>query len=343
MDSENRPPMMDSVILYTSLTKPRDMSVDSGLATSSSELGGDCFLLPSSPLSKIDQQHPLHPYQWTDHASTIQLSSSPDRPSMSYSPASSSPLRSSPIFSYSPPRQTLKNSLSPVFSSDHEYLQTPKSSKSVKRGRPKLDDISGLILTGSNSRSAIKCETCYRVFPREKSLAAHMRTHTGERPYKCGFGGCQKAFAQSGQLRTHERLHTGERPFACRSNECTNRFIHPNRRCPDHPTAGLVRVIPVANTKPTNKKEELSIPTSNNSKKSRASLGNITSYVNNSPSKISSDVPRKSAFKSDRRLQACSRRLVMEMNQVADEEERKVAIALLELAGLDGKTHNLLR
>nr|XP_027193737.1 zinc finger protein 367-like [Dermatophagoides pteronyssinus] len=117
--------------------------------------------------------------------------------------------------------------------------------QNLKRGRPRNEDISNLILTGSNSLSSIKCDICHRTFPREKSLQAHLRTHTGERPYRCDFSGCGRAFAQSGQLRTHQRLHTGEKPFICRQQNCTNRFTHPNRRCSIHPTVGVRRIEPV--------------------------------------------------------------------------------------------------
>lgn len=86
---------------------------------------------------------------------------------------------------------------------------------SIKRGRPRLDDITSLIQEATASPSDIRCTFCHRVFPREKSLQAHLRTHTGERPYSCDFPGCGRAFAQSGQLRTHQRLHTGEKPFIC--------------------------------------------------------------------------------------------------------------------------------
>ncbi|KAJ9584961.1 hypothetical protein L9F63_020691, partial [Diploptera punctata] len=84
-----------------------------------------------------------------------------------------------------------------------------------KRGRPRADAITNLMVEGSTSPSAIKCRFCNRVFPREKSLQAHLRTHTGERPYTCDYPGCTKAFTQSGQLKTHQRLHTGEKPFVC--------------------------------------------------------------------------------------------------------------------------------
>lgn len=110
-----------------------------------------------------------------------------------------------------------------------------------RRGRPRLDAITSLIREGSSSPSSIKCNVCNRVFPREKSLQAHMRTHTGEKPYRCDFPNCCRAFAQSGQLRTHQRLHTGEKPFVCSQPGCNQRYTHPNRRCSRHPFSVLRR------------------------------------------------------------------------------------------------------
>ena len=51
-----------------------------------------------------------------------------------------------------------------------------------KRGRPRSDIITALMVEGTSSRSRIRCKKCGRVFPREKSLQAHLRTHTGEFP-----------------------------------------------------------------------------------------------------------------------------------------------------------------
>ncbi|XP_049783100.1 uncharacterized protein LOC126184661 [Schistocerca cancellata] len=132
-----------------------------------------------------------------------------------------------------------KIELSPTSScSSSSELTTRHESK---RGRPRADTITNLIYEGSTSPSAIKCRFCNRVFPREKSLQAHLRTHTGERPYMCDYPGCTKAFTQSGQLKTHQRLHTGEKPFVCSENGCTIRFTHANRHCPEHPNATLHR------------------------------------------------------------------------------------------------------
>lgn len=51
------------------------------------------------------------------------------------------------------------------------------------RGRPKSEILTTLMIQGSTSPSTIKCKFCNRVFPRDKSLSAHLRTHTGD--YLC--------------------------------------------------------------------------------------------------------------------------------------------------------------
>lgn len=48
-----------------------------------------------------------------------------------------------------------------------------------RRGRPKSEILNILMAQGTTSPSNIKCKFCNRVFPRDKSLSAHLRTHTG--------------------------------------------------------------------------------------------------------------------------------------------------------------------
>lgn len=59
-------------------------------------------------------------------------------------------------------------------------LITSSGGREHKRGRPRSESLTNLMIEGSTSPSAIKCKFCNRVFPREKSLAAHLRTHTGK-------------------------------------------------------------------------------------------------------------------------------------------------------------------
>lgn len=55
-------------------------------------------------------------------------------------------------------------------SNDNDSRARSSSQDSGKRGRPRADHISHLILEGTSSPSGIKCRVCNRVFPREKSL-----------------------------------------------------------------------------------------------------------------------------------------------------------------------------
>ena len=62
---------------------------------------------------------------------------------------------------------------------------SPEADRERRRGRPRADTITNLIVEGSQVASNIRCKICSRVFPREKSLQAHMRTHTGRICHLC--------------------------------------------------------------------------------------------------------------------------------------------------------------
>ncbi|XP_061736004.1 transcription factor Sp3a isoform X4 [Nerophis ophidion] len=107
---------------------------------------------------------------------------------------------------------------------DDQLGQEGKRLRRVACTCPNCKDSVGRAPTiGKKKQHVCHIAGCGKVYGKTSHLRAHLRWHSGERPFVCSWMYCGKRFTRSDELQRHRRTHTGEKKFVC--PECSKRFM----------------------------------------------------------------------------------------------------------------------
>lgn len=166
-----------------------------------------------SPTSSTSSTPPIPTYPTPTYRNTSNILS----PHSSYSSTlpPSIPVSLSPSIN---DQQHLQPRIKPLSQSRQTVpRQAVQIENELPPGMP-LAPVKKAIQTPKGIREVYTCPfpSCTRISSEHSNMKAHMRLHTGERPYVCRVPSCRKSFRWKSSLTYHERaLHSNSRPYQC--------------------------------------------------------------------------------------------------------------------------------
>ena len=112
---------------------------------------------------------------------------------------------------------------------DDDYDANPSSRKSGNKRVKKTKSPKPQLKPGEINWE-VYCEECQKEFPSKERLKTHMRTHTGERPFKCTIEGCGREYTLKQNRNLHLRTFHKVQPFICTVEGCGKRYMEEAHR-----------------------------------------------------------------------------------------------------------------